>query len=176
MSYANHYTGAITITPPLNRRQVIEVHNGHHISLTDVALRITEEETESADGEFITIRTSADAIIPLDIHYTGYNLASDIQSVIDHFPDHTFSSHIEVQWDADFQETLPARYVIQNRKVVQVRPRLVWPDEDDEDTRSAAEACADYGNEEGPRGIRQLYARFEERIAALNSREGKSDE
>lgn len=51
-----------------------------------------------------------------------------------------------------------------------------WPDEQsqaerDGDVRAVREACADYGNDEGPRGIRQLYARFEERIAELDARE-----
>lgn len=37
-----------------------------------------------------------------------------------------------------------------------------------EDTKSVQEACSDFGNEEGPRGIRQLYARFEDRIRRLS--------
>jgi hypothetical protein len=34
------------------------------------------------------------------------------------------------------------------------------------DVRAVAETCSDFGNDEGPRGIRQLYARFADRITA----------
>lgn len=37
------------------------------------------------------------------------------------------------------------------------------------DTRAVAEACSDLGNDEGPRGIRQMYARFADRIAPLGA-------
>lgn len=39
--------------------------------------------------------------------------------------------------------------------------------ERDDDTRAVQEACSDYGNEKGPRGIRQLYARYKNRISRL---------
>jgi hypothetical protein len=43
--------------------------------------------------------------------------------------------------------------------------------ERDDDVRAVAEACADFGNDEGPRGIRQLYAQFEDRITELERRD-----
>ena len=175
MSYNNRYTGAITISPPLNRRQINEVHNGPLAGLTDVQLRVHDAEEETVDGDALIIRSTADAVIPLSIGYSGYNLANDIRRIIDHFPDHDFGGHIEVQWDPDFHESLPARYIIQNRAVIQVHPELVWPEEGDADTRAVAEACSDYGNGEGPRGIRQLFARYEDRISALEAKKGKSD-
>jgi len=46
---------------------------------------------------------------------------------------------------------------------------LTWSQDQDADVRAVAEACSDFGNDEGPRGIRQLYARFADRIAALNA-------
>ena len=49
-------------------------------------------------------------------------------------------------------------------------------DERDGDMRAVAEACSDFGNDEGPRGIRQLYARFADRIAELDAREAKAGE
>lgn len=39
--------------------------------------------------------------------------------------------------------------------------------ERDDDTLAVREACSDYGNDEGPRGIRQLYARYKDRISRL---------
>lgn len=48
--------------------------------------------------------------------------------------------------------------------------------ERDGDVRAVAQVCADFGNDEGPRGIRQLHARFADRIAALEARDAKGGE
>lgn len=58
--------------------------------------------------------------------------------------------------DEDFAEFLDG--MVQAQTVLKER---------DADTRAVSEACSDFGNDEGPRGIRQLYAQFEDRIKAL---------
>lgn len=129
MGYDNRFTGAITITPPLTRPQIHEVQNGKLARLTDVKLRIVKAEVESEDGETVTIRKTADAIVPLDMTYSGHHVAEDVQALIDHFTGHEFAGHIQVQWDPGFEDPIPTRYVVRDRRVVEVRPTLVWPDD-----------------------------------------------
>lgn len=176
MTYDNRFTGAITITPPLTRSQIAKVVDGFCPAIKDVKLRISNTEEVTEDGDATLIRSTADAIVPLPGPYTGYNIVDDIQTLVDYFSEHEFDGYIQVQWDSGFGDPVPTRYVIAGRRVVEVRPTLVWPGEtyrDEKDVQAVAEACSDFGNEEGPRGIRQLYARFKDSIEALNAKEGK---
>lgn len=175
MTYANHYTGGITITPPLKRREISGFLSGPHI-LTDVELRIKRSQIESEDGEEVTTRMTADAIIPFSMAYSGHQIPTDVMAVIDHFPDHEFGGYIEVQWDPGFRDPAPTRYMIEKRTLVEVRPTLVWPGDthrDIQDVLMVAEACAELGNEEGPRSIRHLYAWFKDSIEDMNGKGGK---
>jgi len=138
MGYNNHFTGAITITPPLTRKQIREARAEN---FKDIRFRIVEKQVEFDDGETVTVRTTADAIVPLDIEYSGHNLEDEIQSVVDAFGEHEFAGFIEARWDPGFGEP-PSRFIIKDDRVmridVQYRWPGIWPDEqDDRDVNGA---------------------------------------
>ena len=139
MGYSNRYTGAITITPPLTRKQIREAHAEN---FKDIRFRIVEEQVESDDGETVTVRTTADAIVPLDIEYSGHDLEDEIQSVVDAFGDHEFAGFIEARWDPGFGEP-PSRFIIKDDRVMRIDAQYrwpgIWPDERDGDARAVAE-------------------------------------
>lgn len=132
MTYNNHVSGVIGIDPPLTHSEINKVRDGFCPTIRDVKLRITGEETESDDGTSVTIRAIADAVVPLDGPYTGNNIVDDLQTLIDYFSNHEFKGHFEVHWDPGYGDPLPTRYYIAGRRVVEVRPKLVWPGEEKE--------------------------------------------
>lgn len=125
MGYDNHFTGAITITPPLTRTQIRYAQTDR---LTDVKLRIVEEEVESDDGETVTVRRTADAIVPLDMEYSGRRLEEEIQFLVDGFSEHEFAGFIEVEWDQGFKSP-PSRFVVKDGQVVRIDAEYRWPGE-----------------------------------------------
>jgi len=131
MGYSNHFTGAITITPPLTRKQI---RDAHHENFKDIRFRIVEQHVESEDGDTVTVRTTADAIIPLDMDYSGYNLMDEIQAIVDQFGEHEFAGFIEARWESGFGEP-PSRFIVQDGRVVQIDAQYrwpgIWPDETD---------------------------------------------
>ena len=124
MGYDNHFTGAITITPPLTWA---EIRNGPGVS--DARIRIVEEtvDTETGQNKVLT----GDAIVPLEMGtYSGHSVAEDIQTIVDHYgARHAFAGYIQVQWDPGFDDPIPQRYVVVNGHVETVTPELVWPGE-----------------------------------------------
>lgn len=123
MGYNNHFTGAITITPPLTRSQINDPRIGRR---TDVKLRIVEEKTESEGGEVVTVRPLADAVVPLDRAYSGDNLEADVQLIIDTFPEHSYAGYIEAQWDPGFGEP-PSRFIVKDGRVMRIDAQYRWP-------------------------------------------------
>jgi hypothetical protein len=130
VTYNNCYTGEIVISPPLTRQEIAKVRDGFCPAIQDVKLRITEKEMESEDGESVTIRPLADAIVPLSGPYTGNSVVDDIQTLIDYFSNNEFKGYIEAWWDPGYGDSLPTRYYVAGRRVVEVRPKLVWPGEE----------------------------------------------
>lgn len=132
MGYDNRFTGAITIAPPLTRSQINDPRIARR---TDVKLRIVEQRTESDDGEAFTVRPVADAIVPLDMEYSGHSLEDDIQLIIDTFSEHEFAGFIEARWDPGFGE-LPSRFIVKDQRVVRIDAQYRWPGvwDDDPDT------------------------------------------
>lgn len=123
MGYENHFTGAITITPPLTRSQIGDPRIAR---ITDVSLHIAEQKTESDDGESFTVRPVADAIVPLSMEYSGHNLEDDIQLIVDTFSEHEFAGFIEVRWDGGFGEP-PSRFIVKDDRVMRIDAQYRWP-------------------------------------------------
>jgi Family of unknown function (DUF6205) len=134
MGYDNHFTGAITITPPLTRKQIREAAPEN---FKDIRFRIVERQIESDDGETVTVHTTADAVVPFDTTYSGSRLEEEIQSIVDTFGDHEFAGFIEAQWDAGFGEP-PSRFIVKDGRVMRIDAQYRWPglwgDEPDADT------------------------------------------
>lgn len=139
MGYSNRYTGAITIMPPLTRTQIREAYPEN---FKDIRFRIVEEQVESDDGETVTVRTTADAAVPLDIEYSGYNLEGEIQAIVDAFGDHEFAGFIEARWDSGF-ESAPSRFIVKDGRVMRIDAQYrwpgIWPDKQDDPFAMVAE-------------------------------------
>lgn len=137
MGYSNRFTGAITITPPLTWS---DIQNGP--TLKDVQLCVREEKrTAVVDGaEAEVIVRTADAIVPLDMEYSGHRLEEDIQAVIDHYEGYGFAGYIEAQWDPGFGEP-PSRFIVKDDRVMRIDAQYrwpgIWPDEQPQDERDA---------------------------------------
>jgi hypothetical protein len=125
MGYNNYFTGAITITPPLTRTQI---RNSQIEGMTDVKLRIVETQIESEDGETVTVRRTADAIVPLDMAYSGHNLEEEIQFLVDALGEHEFAGFIEVQWESGFGSP-PSRFIVKDGRVMRIDAEYRWPGE-----------------------------------------------
>lgn len=123
MGYENHFTGAITITPPLTWA---EIQDGP--KLQDVQLHVREEKrTAVLDGAVaeVIVRT-CDAIVPLGMEYSGHRLEEDIQAVIDHYGDRGYAGYIEARWDPGFGEP-PSRFIVKDDRVMRIDAQYRWP-------------------------------------------------
>lgn len=128
MGYSNQYSGAITITPPLTAPEVRHVTAHYDWSDSfDAHLRVTETTEETADGEIV--RRVADAIVGPEESCSGYQVAEQIQTVVDLYPDRVYAGHVEMDPDPGFGDPVPTRYVVRDRRVVEVRPVLTWPED-----------------------------------------------
>jgi hypothetical protein len=125
MGYNNHFTGAITITPPLTWAEIQTSP-----PLQDTSLRLVETVTDTETGR--TIATQAISIVA-DTGFSGFHVVEEIQALVDHHgAAHTFAGHIEVQFEIGLVEAGEPgceRYVVVDGRVETVTPRLVWPGE-----------------------------------------------
>jgi len=129
MSYSNHYSGEITITPPLNRTEIEFAPDAS--DSWDAHLRIVRAESTRVEGEsvLVFITETADAIVGPEESCNGYEMQEQIQALVDLYPDCEFAGHIQVDWDPGFEDP-PSRYVLRDRRVVEVKPQMVWPGEE----------------------------------------------
>lgn len=161
MTYDNHFTGAITISPPLTWA---EIRNG--VGVSDVSVRIVEDIVNTETGQ--TKVLTGDAIVPLEMGtYTGHSVVEDIQAIVDYYGKrHTFAGHIQVEWDPGFGDPVPQRYVVVDGRVETVTPRLVWPGEPvppadgvpDEWLQAAFDAIGRSGTSDGDEQVRHVVA------------------
>lgn len=128
MSDTNRYTGTITITPPL----------------TAVELR---GAPETRDARFRIEETTADTEFGRSILCVGVGIESNCDGMGGRLFDHDvqalvgyvgtldgpreFAGHIEVEWDPGYGLTPPSRFTVRGGRVVEVKARIVWPDEAD---------------------------------------------
>lgn len=132
MSASNRYSGAITITPPLNTHEIRQVTSAYDWSDGfDAHLRVNRDESTSVEGEsvLIYITETADAIVGPEESCSGYDVVEQIQTIVDLFPDRGYAGFIEFDPDPGYGESTPSRYVVRDGRVVEVRPVLTWPED-----------------------------------------------
>lgn len=132
MSANNDFSGEITIVPPLNVHEIRQVTSAYDWSDSfDAHLRIDRDEATAVEGEsvLIYIIETADAIVGPDESCSGYDVAEQIQAIVDLFPDRVFAGFIEMDPDPGYGDSTPSRYVVRDRRVVEVRPVLTWPED-----------------------------------------------
>jgi hypothetical protein len=125
MGYDNHFTGEITITPPLTWAEIQTSP-----PLQDTHLRLVETVTDSETGR--TITTQAISVVA-ESGFSGFRVVEEIQALVEHHgATHGFGGHIEVQFETGLVEAGEPgceRYVVRDGRVETVTPRLVWPGE-----------------------------------------------
>lgn len=131
-----YFTGAITINPPLNGREIRDAPN-----VRDVRLRVQETATPTDDGEIVT--RTADAIVPTCDGRNGYYVVEEVQVLVDHAmrdaPGRVFAGFIEAGSGGGEGGAPCARYVVRDGPVETVTPRLVWPGDGEADELGAAQ-------------------------------------
>ena len=122
MGYAAHWTGEVTITPPLTWA---EIRNSTHLS--DLQLRLEETVHDTETGR--TTVTTAVAIEPIGMGpYNGYDVDVQLQMLVDAYPTHEFEGMIHAV--PEDPGGSPWRYVIRDRRVVRQMPVAEWRDAD----------------------------------------------
>lgn len=127
MSASNRYSGAISIKPPLTAAEIRQVESLYGANESfDVHLLTNVRIEQTADGEIV--RRTADAIGGPDEACNGYDVAEQIQTVVDLFAaGHAFGGFIELDPDPGFGDSTPSRFVVRDGRVVEIKPTLVWP-------------------------------------------------
>lgn len=125
MGYNTTVSGKIRITPPLAWG---EIKGSPFLSDDDMSVRLdVEVETvDTPDGELLR-RTAYELIPATDEAFKAYHLIEHVQQAIDAFPGHNFTGrlHCEGEEAGDLW-----RVVIRDGRAAEVRPQIVWPDED----------------------------------------------
>ncbi|WP_431781768.1 DUF6205 family protein [Streptomyces chumphonensis] len=128
MGYYTTVEGEITITPPLTWAELKDSPFGRNPNpaLRDVTLVIAEEKVDTDEGPLL--RRTGTALVPTYADgYKAYHLVEHVQEAIDAFPGHTFAGRLDCS-GADAGDMW--RVVVRDGRAVEVRPRIVWPDED----------------------------------------------
>jgi hypothetical protein len=121
-AYDSHFTGRIDITPPLTWAQI---KNSTADELRDLRLVTIEAAEDTPTGQIRVI--TGEAIVPSRTSPCGgHEIHSELQSVLDAFPDHEFTGAIEAR--PEDPHGTPWRYVIRGRTVVRQEPAITWVD------------------------------------------------
>jgi hypothetical protein len=124
VGYESHWSGEIRINPPLTWA---EIKRGP--GPQDITLRLDETVKDTPTRQVRTI--TANAITPISGGaYNGYDIDTEIQSVIDAHSTHQFTGAI-VARTLDPDGTM-FRFAVDgsvgSQRVVRQEPRIVWPD------------------------------------------------
>ena len=126
MGYRARFSGEITVTPPLSW-EIIKYPTRVRRGLQDLRIRLHEEVTDTAEGQYKVITGIAVAPAVAGEAYAGYDMVDELQALVDAYgKSHQFSGHIEAIGDEGDQW----RLMVRDGKAVQVYPRVVWPDEE----------------------------------------------
>lgn len=138
MSYTTDFTGEIRINPPIPWAEIKNSpftertdHYTWYPDSKDVKFEIEEIFTETDQGTLIT--RSAVAVISAEQEEPrGRDTTKHLQELIDaHGDGRTFTGHLDAAGERAGDLW---RLQVRNGRAVVVKPRIVWPD-DDEDPR-----------------------------------------
>lgn len=133
MGYSTRFTGEIRIDPPIPFEDIagqgfsrVERHG----QTKDVALKVVEEPIPDDPGAY---RRLAVAIVGLDGAFSAYEALPHAQEIVTRWGDgRTFSGRLDAKGDEAGDIW---RLEIHDGRVVEVRPRIVWPDGSEEPQR-----------------------------------------
>ena len=127
MGYTTRFTGEIRIDPPIPFEDIagqgfsrVERHG----QTKDVALKVVEEPIPGEPGGY---RRVAIAIVGLEGGFSCYDAIPHTQEIVDRWgKGRTFTGRLDAAGE-DAGDMW--RLVIRDGLAVEVRPRIVWPDE-----------------------------------------------
>jgi hypothetical protein len=131
MGYQTHYSGEVTITPPLEWHEFkdspfLEANLNFGLGgWKDVCLRVDEDDVETDQG--VLTKKISDAVVPIqEDPYKGYEIETHLKECIESFPYHNF----EGQLDAEGEDAGDLwRLVVRNSMVRRVNAQIVWPED-----------------------------------------------
>jgi hypothetical protein len=130
MSYTTRFRGEIRINPPIPADQTDNTGFGQPgtFGAKDIALKVTEEPVDGVPGAY---RRLAVAVVPVMGAYTAYRIVEHTQEIIDRWGDgRTFTGRI----DCSGEEAGDVwRLEVHDGRAAEVRPRIVWADDTDEE-------------------------------------------
>ncbi|WP_037870708.1 DUF6205 family protein [Streptomyces sp. SPB074] len=128
MGYITLVTGELRITPPLTWPEIrASEYAPGEPHRHDLVLLVREETVQTEEGPLLRRTAHALALRPIE-EYRAYTLVKDVQAAIDAHPGHTFTGYLSCEGE----ETGDLwRVVIKDGRAVEVRPRIVWPDEEE---------------------------------------------
>jgi hypothetical protein len=127
MGYDIRFSGEIRIDPSILADELLALGFSEpgRYGDKDIAVKVTETPVEGVPGAY---RRLAVALVPCMSVYTAYNITDHIQQVVSQWGEgHTFTGRIEC---VDPHEGDRWRLQVQEGRVVEVKPRVVWPDEE----------------------------------------------
>ncbi|TKK84594.1 hypothetical protein FDA94_28610 [Herbidospora galbida] len=140
MGYYTRHTGEISIVPPLAWS---EIKDSPFVCLPgqrgygrDLKIVLDETTEETSDGTLI--RRRGIAIAPVTTEpMKGYRIVEELQSLLNcHAEGQRFIGFIEAEGEDPGDLW---RLMVKDGQAVQIKPRIIWPDEDwsedDEDAR-----------------------------------------
>lgn len=130
MGYTTRVTGEFAIEPPLAWPEFKDSEFApHNITCSyepDLILRVAEESVDTPDGPLL--KRTATALVMRQIEeYRAYHLLEQVQQAVDAFPGRTFAGRLECKGEEPGDLW---RVVVHDGRATEVRPRIVWPDED----------------------------------------------
>lgn len=138
MGYGTKVTGYITIVPPLNAAELRE-HPGFQLTATGQArwgrgyqqecyIEVERHTEPTTEGETVTLTGPRILIVGPDESFSR-NLEEQLQAIVtEYYPlGHEFAGYLQLLGeDGDIW-----RIVVQGDCVTEVRPKLVWPGDDE---------------------------------------------
>jgi hypothetical protein len=133
MGYTTSFQGEIEIRPPIpwgliQDSPFLPEKAKDHRNGRDLMFRITEEAVDTDDGRLYR-RSAAALVSTWEDEARGYDIVKHLQEAIDAFPDREFVGRLDCEGEeaADIW-----RLEVHDRRAVEVRPRIVWPNGDEE--------------------------------------------
>lgn len=133
MGYYTRFTGQIDIEPPL---MWLEIKDSPFLpsraeaprDYRDAMFVVDEESIHTDEGvlwrkKAIAVRATAGD----GKQVKAYSIVKHVQEIVDAYPGHAFIGHIEASGEESGDLW---RLVVRDGKAIQIKPRLVWPDEE----------------------------------------------
>jgi hypothetical protein len=121
MGYYTSLNGEFTIDPPIRYADLAP----EFLEWGDGVLRIRVEVVREDTPDGVLERRTGVAVEHYPDSVKAYEIESELQSMVDRYPDHTFSGLIE--GDGENAGDM-WRLIVRDRKVIKVTPTITWPE------------------------------------------------